>query len=301
MMRIKMLNYYSYSPEPVIIDNFYFSAELPLSDADALLCLQPDDFFFRFKGPRAFYWQEPLSSFSGLRARKLRLFTKRLEKREILCHWNPDSLYRVPHITHMSEVSIRKEINRINRTVAVISNYGSTYKRLIRKEFFCNLRIKFALNAEVDLYGNKEQWHKFRLKLIAQPKCPSNFKGEIPGSWGLSGSKLDVISRYKAVICMENTIEPYYFTEKFVDAVRAGCIPIYHAHKTVRNGVLRGAKWVDPADFRFNVVDTIQFALAESIDDYWAVNEKWLENEAVSNTNFYQVFMRIGKILKGQI
>jgi hypothetical protein len=36
---------------------------------------------------------------------------------------------------------------------------------------------------------------------------------------------------------------------QFVDAVMAGCVPIYHAHETVRDTVLVGARWVDPAEF----------------------------------------------------
>jgi len=37
---------------------------------------------------------------------------------------------------------------------------------------------------------------------------------------------------------------------KIVYAVRAGCIPVYHAHATVKTSFLSGARWIDPADFR---------------------------------------------------
>ena len=74
--------------------------------------------------------------------------------------------------------------------------------------------------------------------------------------------KVGLFSRYHAAICLENTLEPYYFTEKFVDGVRAGCVPVYRAHPTVRDGVLRGARWVDPTDFGLSAKRTLEFALS---------------------------------------
>ncbi|WP_425499946.1 glycosyltransferase family 10 domain-containing protein [Fontisphaera persica] len=77
---------------------------------------------------------------------------------------------------------------------------------------------------------------------------------------------------------MENSCEKYYFTEKFVNAVRAGCIPIYHPHSSVRNIFLKGARWVDPKDFNYSPKKTIAFALRQDINEYRKYNDAWLRS-----------------------
>lgn len=297
--KIKLVKYYTGAPDPLIIDRFMFSSAFSAEESDALLCLQPDESLFHFNGPKALYWQEARANLALYRSSDFRKCMKRLESRQFLSRWNPDPEYQVPHITHWDKLSMNKNPDRSDKAVTVISNCGPPLKRLLKINQAINLRTRFAVHPNVDLFGNRKIWNKFRKNIFSLPKCPANYQGEIPGSWGM-GAKLKVISKYKAMVCMENAQEPYYFTEKYLDAVRAGCIPIYHAHETVHNGVLRGAKWVDPADFRFNVGTTLKFALAQNIEDYWEVNEKWLEGEAVAATNFYSVFNKIGLILSLQ-
>lgn len=65
---------------------------------------------------------------------------------------------------------------------------------------------------------------------------PKNYIGEIEGSCH-GRPKLETMAAYKVAICLENVTEPYYITDRFFSAAQAGCIPIYHAHKTVRNGI----------------------------------------------------------------
>ena len=259
------------------------------------MCLQPDDSLYNFKGPRALYWQEAKANLALYRSADLRKCVKRLETRQFLTHWNPDPKYQVPHITHWDKLSMNEAPDRLDKAVAVISNCGPLLKRLLKNSQSINLRTEFAISQNVDLFGNRKIWSGFRKSIFSLPKCPDNYRGEIPGSWGAS-AKLNVISKYKAMVCLENAQEPNYFTEKFVDAVRAGCIPIYNAHETVRNGILKDAKWVDPSDFKFRVNDTLRFAFAENVEDYRDANRKWLESDAVTATNFYAVFKRIGDI-----
>lgn len=296
--KIKLVKYYVGAPDPLTIDEFVFSSAFAEAECDAFLSLQPDDSFLRFKGPKALYWQESRANMAFDRSYDLRKCIRLLESKQFLSHWNFEPEYRVPHITHWDRLIMNKNHDRINKAVSVVSNCGPLIKRLLKNNWAINLRTKFAVHPDVDLFGKKEAWNKFRKNFFSLPKCPANYMGEIPGSWG-AGAKLEVISKYKVMVCMENTQEPNYFTEKFVDAVRSGCIPIYHAHKTVRNGVLRGAKWVDPSDFRFNVDATLQFALTQNIEDYWSVNEKWLDSDEVLATDFCAVFRRIGEILRG--
>jgi hypothetical protein len=55
-----------------------------------------------------------------------------------------------------------------------------------------------------------------------------------PGTSYYDDEHIRFLSAYKVAICLENCVEPYYFTEKFINAVRAACIPVYHAHATVK-------------------------------------------------------------------
>lgn len=293
--KIKLVRYYAGAPDPLDIDGFVFSSAFIEEESDALLCLQPDASLFHFRGRKALYWQEARANLALYRSSDFRKCMKRLESKQFLSHWNPEPAYQVPHITHWDRLTMNKSPDRINKAVSVVSNCGPPFKRLLMHNQAINLRTSFAVHPYVALFGNRKMWSKFRKTIFSFPNCPTNYLGEIPGSWG-TGVKLEAISKYKAMVCMENTQEPNYFTEKFVDAVRAGCIPIYYAHETVRNGILRGAKWIDPADFFFNVDATLNYALTQNIQDYWETNEKWLQSDAVATTNFYAVFKRIGEI-----
>ncbi len=96
---------------------------------------------------------------------------------------------------------------------------------------------------------------------------------------------------------MENTQEPYYFTEKFVDAVAAGCVPIYRAHPTVRDTFLEGATWIDPAEHDGRVSMTLRAALAADRTAIAAKNFHWLGRPEVLATRESSVFDRIASIL----
>ena len=101
------------------------------------------------------------------------------------------------------------------------------------------------------------------------------------------------MSRYKVAVCLENSCELNYFTEKFVDAVQAGCIPVYRAHPSVASGILQGAKWVDPAHFGFSVSRTLDFALGQDLTEYQDVNERWLNSDAVRERSFPSMLEKV--------
>jgi hypothetical protein len=94
---------------------------------------------------------------------------------------------------------------------------------------------------------------------------------------------------------------PYYFTEKFVNAARAGCVPIYHAHPTVREGFLKGARWIDSADFKFDVFKTISAALDCNAQAYRERNWQWLSSEQVATTEGYGIWTRIVGLIVSRI
>jgi hypothetical protein len=117
----------------------------------------------------------------------------------------------------------------------------------------------------------------------------------------MAEDQIEFLAKYKVAVCLENSIEPYYFTEKFVNAVRAGCVPVYHAHPTVRNGILRGASWVDPADYGFNVPKTIRVALATPLQKVHAINRAWMTYPEVQATHFDGIWGQLAGIFTRKI
>jgi hypothetical protein len=109
------------------------------------------------------------------------------------------------------------------------------------------------------------------------------------------------LSAYKVAVCLENCTEAYYFTEKFVNAVRAGCVPVYHAHPTVKTSILSGARWIDPADFSFSPRRTIDFALNQDQMEFRSINDAWLESGILADTDELKVVPKLHEIISGKL
>jgi len=75
---------------------------------------------------------------------------------------------------------------------------------------------------------------------------------DVPQPWrgrlraALSGvgpceDKRSVLSRYRFALCLENTSWPGYLTEKLIDAIAAGCVPLYLGAPDIHQIIPRGA------------------------------------------------------------
>jgi hypothetical protein len=159
------------------------------------------------------------------------------------------------------------------------------------------------LSPLVELFGKPESWAKFRsFPRIWQQRPPSSYQGcTSPGKDHFDEDHARFLSGYKVAVCLENCVEADYFTEKFVNAARAGCIPVYHAHSTVRSRFLASAKWVDPADFGFSPKRTIEYALTQDQAEYRRINDAWLESGILAETDNRKVIPMLHKILKSRL
>lgn len=281
--------------DDIMGDGFLLSTAIKPCDADGLLCeWQPTEDLLKFPGISAWYccepkicgmyWTEPSKSIIA-----------RLTMEQKLNHKHPDPFCRVPHVTHVGEITQRRNLGRIPRACAIVSNVGEQFQSedlMLRKEF--------CLRREVDLFGRKDGWRIHKFLPWSHPRLPSNYKGEISGNhW--AESKIDLMSKYKVAVCMENCQEEFYFTEKFVAAVQAGCIPVYQAHSSVRNTFLSGAKWVDPADHGFDPKRTLAAALAQSSEEFMNLNLEWLRCTSFKFTERTAVMNKLGKIIRDRI
>lgn len=290
--KIRFLSPFPMLAKPLTMGPYTFSTDIPLEEADALLCdWTPSPELLAFNGPKAWYCCEPVTRYPGYLAKDWQNVLQRLPPACVFNHLHPDPACRIPHITHWKPIlHVNPATDRLPRGVAVVSNPG--WERVFRHSD-TRLRLGLATHPSVDLFGASARWSHFRhIPLVSRPRPPANFKGELPGAWG-QAVKIRHLAGYKACVCLENTDEPYYFTEKFVDAVRAGCIPIYHAHPTVKTGILKGAQWVDPADFGYSVDRTMSFALAADRSSYTEPNAAWLKGDALRSTRKDQVYSSI--------
>jgi hypothetical protein len=155
----------------------------------------------------------------------------------------------------------------------------------------------------VTLFGNPLSWTRFRqFPKIWKTGAPTNFQGRSsPGQGYFDDEYLRFLSGYKVAVCLENCVEPHYFTEKFVNAVRAGCIPIYHAHPTVRDRFLHNAKWVEPADFGFSPRRTIEYALAQDQSEFRRANDTWLGSGMLADTDNQNMLPLLHRIIRSKI
>jgi len=119
---------------------------------------------------------------------------------------------------------------------------------------------------EFDLYGQRWDRFFFQKKLsIVNPvlnlvyrKCPwLPRRQRFPSARGSVAAKRDILRQYKFSICYENASYPGWITEKILDPMFAGCVPIYQGDPGVAGFVPKEA-----------FIDKRQFADYESLYRY---------------------------------
>ena len=284
------------------VGDILYSPRVPLAKADALLVLyDPSDELLGFDGPKLWFTIEPSWHHHFHSHPVGKRLVRELDASERAFYGHPDATYRVPHPTHSGTLSRPRAPSVRRAAVATVNNFGG---RLWFLKSHFRTRNRMILDRRVELFGKPDAWANFRHfpKLWIQ-KPPDNYAGKAsPGAEiGGDDKKIRFLSGYKVAVCLENCTEAYYFTEKFINAVRAGCIPVYHAHATVKNGFLSGAEWVDPAEFGFSSRRTIEFALDQDQSEFRSVNDAWLESGILADTDDLKVFPKLHEIVSAKL
>lgn len=280
--------------EKVETPSAIFSTSIGVDEADALLCeWAPSPELFTFPRRKAWYCCEPQCQFEHLQGGTWPKIRAQLKEGEFLYHGHHDSRFRIPHITHFEPLRMNDGQARKNRAIAIVSNHGGPPSRRHPDITYRNTLITLP---EVDLFG-RDGWKKYRKNWYSLPKAPTNYCGEIPGDWP-GEEKRNLMSQYKVCICLENMNEPGYFTEKFVEAVVAGCIPVYKATKQTAETFLKGARWIDPSNY-LSPKEAIQQALHDEFFAYQAQNRNWLNTSgALNSSHSDEVFESIALALR---
>jgi hypothetical protein len=283
------------------IDNVFYSPQLPLEKADGLIALyDPSEELLQFKGARLWFTIEPSWHQHFHRHPVGRKLMQVLDNSEHAFYGNPDPKYRIPHPTFRGPLTMPRDTACKPAAVASVTNFGGRTWFLKRHIW---LRNRMILCPLVELFGRPESWAKFRhFPRLWVQRPPSNFQGRSAlGKDHMDEEHIRFLSGYKVSVCLENCVETDYFTEKFVNAARAGCIPVYHAHPSVRKRFLAGAKWVDPADFGFSPQRTIEYALAQDQAEYRRANDAWLKSGVLEESDDHKAFPQLHKILKAKL
>jgi hypothetical protein len=297
--RVVSQQFEAYSWDDFRLGSILYSPRVPLQEADVLLVLyDASDELLRFTGPKLWFTIEPTwhSHFHSHPVGK-RLIQE-LDATERAFYGHPDARYRVPHPTYNGTLS-RPRVASVERAViATVNNFGGC--RWFLKSHF-RIRNRMILEPRVELFGLPEAWAQFpHFPKFWIRRPPHNYMGRAsPAATG--DGHIRFLSAYKVAVCLENCTEANYFTEKFVYAVRAGCIPVYHAHATVKTSFLSGARWVDPADFAFSPSRTIDFALNQDQTEFRSINDAWLESGILANTDEQKVMPKLHEIISGKL
>jgi hypothetical protein len=283
------------------MDDISYSPRLPLENADALVVLyDPSEELLKFKGPKLWFTLEPSWHHHFHHHSVGRKLIRAMDNSEHAFYGNPVSNYRVPHPTHRGPLTKPRLPVSKQAAVAGVNNFGGRAWFLKRRFRLRNRMITCPL---VELFGEPKSWATFRhFPQLWIQGPPSNFQGRTtPGKNDKDEEHARFLSGYKVAVCLENCLEPHYFTEKFVNAVRAGCIPVYQAHPSVEQRFLCGARWVDPADFGFSPQQTIEYALSQDQAAFRRANDTWLESGILAETDDRRVFPMLHKIISSKL
>lgn len=264
---------------------------------DAMICWwEFTDEFLEFKGPKLFYCCEPSFYFRGWRSskRELRRRLHSLRADEFAWHFHENAQMRAEHETSaFSDHKLPMGDHSIQNAAAVLGNLGRPFFRNKGRQ----KRLKFIIESGCHIYGPNTNWGSFQLDLFSKRGFPVGYQGECSHT-----QKISTLSKYHACICFENSSEPEYFTEKFPDAVRAGCVPIYHPHPVVKEKFLKGAVWVDPMDYDLDARATMEAALKMEQTEVAVQNLQWLRDNAyLQQTTVEKIYKKLAGILRKKI
>lgn len=285
---------------PVKCGRVLFSPDLPFDQVDGMLAYQkPHEALLTFRGPKAWYCIESTNHSAFRRKGLWRELRDRLSDQGFLHFSNPNQKFRVPHYTTGHDehrLYYANDTKRENVAVAVVSSFGGPYWRVKPAASF---RTRSILCESIRIYGAASSWEKFRkwgVGEIGPVGPPTNYCGAPPVQWHSTVAHYRWLSNFKAILCLENRCEPYYFTEKFPAAVMAGAVPIYHPHPTVQWSYLQNAKYINPSDYGYDMEVTVRAALDADITAIQKCNEEWLKSLFLTSSTRRGIFNRIAGI-----
>ena len=185
-----------------------------------------------------------------------------------------------------------KRVHKLKRLYVHVMNFLNPFPSFVDREL-CYDRLEairhFSNNPGFDLYGYG--WD--------QPVRYGNkrYKEGIRRSYrGIIKAKLPVLQQYKFSICFENSIFDGYVTEKIIDSLFAGCVPVYWGAPDVTDYIPKSC-FIDFRDFK----DYVELELFLKNMDKRTYNT-YIENinAFIASENYHKYF-GMGKFAENMI
>lgn len=111
-----------------------------------------------------------------------------------------------------------------------------------------------------------------------------------PTSYGLVPDKFDVIKRFKVSLVIENSAT--YVSEKLLDAIAGGTIPVYVGPNISKISLLDGL-YVPSGPTLGEIRDQIDLALAMDLEDFWNRRKNFLESDELKSFTLENVVKEV--------
>lgn len=192
---------------------------------------------------------------------------------------------------------------RVQRAVAINADKWSA----VNGELYSFRRLCYGSDKRIDLYGhgwNDSNWKRverlvkecliaMRFSLVPKLRDSKYIFFRPLNYLGRSDDKMRTLSRYKVSLVIENSAE--YMSEKLVDALLAGCIPVYVGADPKRFGIPQDLYFFCDKDLS-QVKKSITLALELDFDQFQSRVQSWIQTAGVRE--FWEVKSVTGAILE---
>jgi hypothetical protein len=182
------------------------------------------------------------------------------------------------------DIRFHGESHRLDRVVAINANKWSA----IPGELYSLRRLCYSNDSRVDLYGRgwEEGTGATLVRLIKEAFIALRFrvKPELlnmrhafhkPANYlGAAADKMGTLSKYKVSLVIENCSS--YMSEKLVDAILAGCIPVYVGANPERFGIPKEL-YIQASPDVWSVRQGIELAMQIPHDEYLRRVKTWID------------------------
>ena len=213
--------------------------------------------------------------------------------------WNDDLVDNKKYFKYNYSFIIPKKIpkfyDKSKLCCLIVGNKDSNHSKELYSERKKLIRWYEANHLEdFDLYG--VGWNEFRFKgfklikafnrIPLVKKIMFKYFGEYyPSYKGIVVNKFETMQEYKFAFCYENIKDvPGYITEKMLDAMLAGCVPIYWGAGNVTEHIHKSS-FIDKRDFT-------------SYEDLYKYVNNMNNNEYMNYLNNIEIFLQSEKGFK---
>ena len=135
----------------------------------------------------------------------------------------------------------------------------------------------------IHLYG--KNWDNFfqypRISFFHYLAVKRNYRG-------IAGKKINLISKYKFTLCIENTSISGYVTEKIIDCLVAGTVPVYRGCPDIHK-YFNSDTFIDSNKFdsHSSLVDYLSEIDEKAYNAYLVAGRKWLKSDGLKFSHNY--------------